>query len=215
MSKYFEETVRLQSEIRREWIREIRGKRLQAIVEGASSAPHLASSSAASFPGRNECPGTHCSLIEQEEREDSSCWICHKVWDKRKDGGEDRVARTERESDSRRREIADFMVLPRPAKSVQNGTGFSGKTGTNWACRKGKSGLSAAERAVGKYAGAALSKRKSRQSRVPDHEGGESQDGREPHLGESEGEGLKHGVERVDFTMNEGRFQGGSGGQAR
>ena len=69
MSKYFEETVRLQSEIRREWIREIRGERLQGIAEGASSAPRLASSSAVSFPGRNECPGTHCSLIEQEERE--------------------------------------------------------------------------------------------------------------------------------------------------
>ena len=30
-------------------------------------------------------------------------------------------------------------------------------------------------------------KEQSRQSRVPDHEGGESQGGREPHLGESEG----------------------------
>ena len=28
-----------------------------------------------SFPGRNECLGTHCSVIEQE-REDSSCQIC-------------------------------------------------------------------------------------------------------------------------------------------
>ena len=79
MSKNLDETVRLQSEIRREWIREIRGERLQGIVDGASSAPRLESSSAASFPGRNECPGTHCSLIEQEEREDSSCQICHKV----------------------------------------------------------------------------------------------------------------------------------------
>ena len=103
MSKYFEETVRLQSEKRREWIRNIR-ERLQGIAEGASSAPSLASSSAAAFPGRNECPGTHCSLIEQEEREDSSCQICHKVGDKRKDGGEDRVARTKRESDRRKRE---------------------------------------------------------------------------------------------------------------
>ena len=79
MSENFEETVRFQSEIRRKWIREIRGDRLQGIAEGASSAPRLASSSAASFPGRNECPGTHCSLIEQEEREDSSCQICHRV----------------------------------------------------------------------------------------------------------------------------------------
>ena len=59
MSKNFDETVRLKSEIRRECIREIRGERLQGIVEGASSAPRLASSLAASFPGRNECPGTH------------------------------------------------------------------------------------------------------------------------------------------------------------
>ena len=70
----FDETVRLQSEKRQEWIRE----RLQGIAEGASSAPRLASSSATSFPGRNECPGTHCSLIEQE-RKYSSCQICHRV----------------------------------------------------------------------------------------------------------------------------------------
>ena len=31
-------------------------------------------------------------------------------------------------------------------------------------------------------------KEQSRLSRVPDHEGGESQDGREPHLGESKGD---------------------------
>ena len=79
MSKYFEETVRLQSEIRRDWIREIKEKRLQGIAEGASSATRLASSSAVLFPGRNECPGTHCSLIEQEEKNDSSCQICHRV----------------------------------------------------------------------------------------------------------------------------------------
>ena len=73
MSKNFDETVHLQSKKGEEWIREIRGERLQGIAEGASSAPRLASSSAAPFPRGNECPGTHCSLIEQEEREDSSC----------------------------------------------------------------------------------------------------------------------------------------------
>ena len=76
MSKNFDEAVRLQSEKRQEGIREIRGKRLQGIAEGTSSASRLASSSAASFSGRNECPGTYCSLIVQEEREDSSCQIC-------------------------------------------------------------------------------------------------------------------------------------------
>ena len=78
MSKNFDETVRLQSEKRQEGIREIRGERLQGIAE-VSSAPRLASLLAASLPGRSECPGTHCSLIEQEEREDSSCQICHRV----------------------------------------------------------------------------------------------------------------------------------------
>ena len=39
MSKNFDETVRLHSEIRREWIREIRGERLQGIAQGAGSAP--------------------------------------------------------------------------------------------------------------------------------------------------------------------------------
>ena len=66
MSKNFDETAHLQSEKRQEWIREIRGERLQGIAEGVTSAPYRANSSSASFSGRNECPGTHCSLIEQE-----------------------------------------------------------------------------------------------------------------------------------------------------
>ena len=49
MSKNFDETKRLQSEQRQEYVREIRGERLQGIAEGASSATRLASSSAASF----------------------------------------------------------------------------------------------------------------------------------------------------------------------
>ena len=134
MSNNLNETVCLQSEKRQEWIREIRGERLQGIAESVSSAPRLASSSATSFPGRNERPGIHCSVIEQERREDSSCQICHRVSSKRKDGGEDRVARTERESDRRTKEMADLLVLLRPAKSLQNGAGFSGKTCPYWAC---------------------------------------------------------------------------------
>ena len=46
--------------------------------------------------------------------------------------------------------MADLLVLPRPAKSVQNGADFSGKTVTYWACRKGKSGLSVTDRAESK-----------------------------------------------------------------
>ena len=57
MSKNLDETVRLQSEKSDKWIREIRGKRLQRIAEDTSNPPGLASSLAASFPGRNKCPG--------------------------------------------------------------------------------------------------------------------------------------------------------------
>ena len=81
----------------------MRGKR-RGTAEGTSSASRLASSSASSFPGRNECPKGHCSLIVKEEREDSSCQISQRDWDKRKDGGKDRVARTERRLERRRRE---------------------------------------------------------------------------------------------------------------
>ena len=95
MSKNSDETVRLQSEKTEEWIREIRGERLQGIAEGASSAPRLASSSATSFPRKNECPGTHCILIEQE-RQNSSCQICHKIGDKRKVGAGAALARRKR-----------------------------------------------------------------------------------------------------------------------
>ena len=91
MSKNLDETVRLQSEKRHKWIRETREERLQGITEGTSSAPGLASSSAASFPGRNECPGTHCSLIIQKKRENNSCQICQRDCGKRKGGEEDRA----------------------------------------------------------------------------------------------------------------------------
>ena len=38
------------------------------------------------------------------------------------------MARTKRESDRMRKEVADLLVLPRSAKSLQNGVIFSGKT---------------------------------------------------------------------------------------
>ena len=57
VSKNFDETVRLQSEKRKEWIRDIGEERSQGIEEGTSSAPCLASSSAASFPGKKRVSG--------------------------------------------------------------------------------------------------------------------------------------------------------------
>ena len=69
--------------------------------------------------------------------------------------------------------MADLMVLPRPAKSVQNGAGFSGKTRTYWVFQyvtKGNSGLSATKRTVGKNAGAALAKRKRNRAVCPEYQ---------------------------------------------
>ena len=100
--------------------------------------------------------------------------------------------------------MADFMVLPRPAKSVQNGTGFSGKTGTNWACQKGKSGLSATERAVGKNAGATLAKRKRNRAICPEYQvmrGERVKMGESRTLARVRGSEREHGEERVDLTV--------------
>ena len=79
VTKNLDETVRLQSEKRQEWIRQVGGKRQQRIADGTSSAGRLANSSGASFPERNGCPGTYCCLIVKGEREDSSCQIFQRV----------------------------------------------------------------------------------------------------------------------------------------
>ena len=47
-------------------------------AESMSSALRLANPST-SLPGRNECLGIHCSLIVQEEKEDSFCQMCQRV----------------------------------------------------------------------------------------------------------------------------------------
>ena len=90
MSKNLDETARLQSEKGQEWIRKIRGERLQGIAEGASSAPRLASSSAASFPGRNECPGTETRGVSPDKINLADTWLhglpflvcCEREWPK-------------------------------------------------------------------------------------------------------------------------------------
>ena len=153
MSKNFDGRVRLQSEKRKEWIREMSGERLQGIAKGNSSAPRLASLSAASFPGRNECLRTHCSLIEQEKREDNSCQICRRASNKREDRGKNRVARTERELERRRRgeKWQTCWCCRDQQRSCRTAQAY-------WVCGKEKSGLKATKRKVGKNAGAALPK---------------------------------------------------------
>ena len=45
------------------------------------------------------------------------------------------MSKTERESD-RRREVADLLMLPRPAERLQNGLSFNGKTSQAEAAKK-------------------------------------------------------------------------------
>ena len=189
--KYFEETVRLQSEIRREWIREIRGERLQGIAEGAGSAPRLASSSAVSFPGRSECPGTHCSLIEQEEREivPAKSAIEFEIRGKMEErtgsrgqnesptGGEEKrngrlygAAETSKERAEWRRvqrKNLNILGLPKRKEWPQCHRESSWQERRSRLCQK--------------------EKEQSPLSRVPDHEEGESQDGQEPPLARKRG----------------------------
>ena len=89
--------------------------------------------------------------------------------------------------------MVDFTVLPIPANSVPNGAGFSRKTRTYWACLTGKSGLSAKERAIGKYAEAALAKGKRNRAVCPKHQ---IMRGERVKMGESRTLSKERGLER-------------------
>ena len=58
-------------------------------------------------------------------------------------------------------------------------------------------------------------KEQSRLSKAPDHEGERVKVGESHTLAREEESEREHGVERVESTVKEGRFQGGQGGQAR
>ena len=153
MSKNFDETVCLQFEKREEWIRKIRGERPQRIAKETNSAPCLASSSAVSFPRRNECPGIHCSPIEQEEREDSFYQICRRVSSKMKDGEEDRaIVRYEKRS-------GRLVGAAEISKKHAGWRRLQRKNVSILSLLKRKGWPSATERAVGKYARASFAKR--------------------------------------------------------
>ena len=137
------------------------------------------------------------------------------------------MARTERKSESRK-EMADLLVLPRPAESLQNSEGFSGEL-TEWRRlqRKSLNILSLPKRRV-----ASVPQRKqlarTLEPLLPKGEGTEasfqrtrSQRGgvqvRESRtlMREREGSERNHGKERVSSTVKEGRFQDGEGEQAK
>ena len=202
MSKYYNETVRLQSEKRQEWIREIRGERLQGIAECPRSAPRLASSSA--FPGRedrrSEKTVSARSATEfeiKEKMEDRTGW---RGQNESQTGGEEKkngrlvgAAETSKERAEWRRlqrKNLSILGLPKRKEWPQCHTESSWQERRSRPCQK--------------------EKEQSRLFRVPDHEGGESRT-----LAREGGLEREHGVERVDSTVNEGRFQGGKGGQAK
>ena len=84
--------------------------------------------------------------------------------------------------------------------------------------KKERVSLSATERAVGKYAGAAFAKIKRNRAVCPEHQimrGRESRWARATPWRWRGGSEQKHGNERVDSTVNEGRCHGGEGGHAR
>ena len=87
MSQNLDKTIRLQSEKRQEWIREM--KETTRNCRGREQRSPSDKLSAALFPGRNECPGTHCNLMEQEERRQFLPDVPERFT--RKDGGEDRT----------------------------------------------------------------------------------------------------------------------------
>ena len=100
------------------------------------------------------------------------------------------MARTERESDNRRREMADLLVLSRPAKSMQNGAGFSKKLEHTGPAEKERvASVPQREQLVIRQSRLCQKeKEQSRLSRAPNHEEGESRGGREPNLDERERE---------------------------
>ena len=207
MSKNFDETVRFQSEKRQEWIREMRGKRLQGIAEGASSTPRLARSSAGSFPWRNDCPGTHCSLIEQEEktvpaRSATEFEIKGKM--------EERAAR---ESDRRRRKISNRLVgAAETCKALAEWRRLQRKNLNKLGLLKRKKLPQCHRESSWQVCGnrhCQKEKEQSRLFRVPDHEGERLKGGESPTLARDRGGSEReHGEERVDSTVSEGRFQG-------
>ena len=112
-----------------------------------------------------------------------------------KDGGEDRVARTERESDNRRREekwqtcwcCRDQQRACRMAQASAKKLEHTGPVETERVASVPQREQLASTRSRPFQ----KEKVQSRQSKAPDHEWGESQGVREPHFGESEGDQSK------------------------
>ena len=82
----------------------MKGDRQQGTAEGRSSACRLASLSALSIPGRNECAGPNCSLMVTEEREKTVPAKCATVFEVKEKAKKKTVWQGHSESERRRRE---------------------------------------------------------------------------------------------------------------
>ena len=125
------------------------------------------------------------------------------------------MARKERESD--KREMADLLVVPRPAQSVQNGAGFSRKSLNIFGLLKKKEWPQChRESSWQECRSCYCQKKQSRQSKVPYHMGERVNMSESRTLKKGRGGSEKeHEEGRVDSTVKEGRFQREKGGKAR
>ena len=179
-------------------------RRPQEIAQGTSSAPRLASSLAAPFPGRNECLVTviiksykHGCLIIKEERRDSPCQICQRHRGIRKDGEEDRMRVRYEKRNGRlvgaadtSKELAEWRRLQR-----KNLNKLSQLKRKEWPQNH-------REIAVEKYAGAAFAKRKRIKAASPEYRIVRCERVKVSERGGSE---RKHGEERVTPRHGEQR----------
>ena len=166
---------------REEWIQQVRRERLQGTAEARSSAPRLASSSAAPLLRKNECPGTHCS--KGGERRQFLPDLKKSFEVKEKIG-----KRTEGESERRSGRFVGVTVLPRPAKSLQIGRRVPPKNNNKWVCRKE---WPQRHKVLSSWQGhqshlCQKEKEQNYHSRLPDRDMRESQGERGPPLGEKE-----------------------------
>ena len=92
--------------------------------------------------------------------------------------------------------MADLLVLPRPAKSLQNGAGFSLETCKHWACQYQRFASTPLSELLARTPEPYFLKEKgvSGLSKSRGREFGESWDGQEQYLGEKE-EGQSEGIE--------------------
>ena len=80
-----------------------KSREIQGIAEGRSNSPCLSNSSAVTFPGRNECPGTHYSLVVKEKKK-TVLTKCAREFEVKRKKGRRQSGKTEQELKRRRRD---------------------------------------------------------------------------------------------------------------